>query len=103
MKEWDPSGKQGPRQPMPDLVTVLQPKEEEPISDKPMIGAPTWDDTYDVLLTLKRCHVTLASCDLVPGKPPGCCPSFVATLLLNMASRRQMPAGYCAGWLVQMM
>ena len=40
MKEWDPSGKQGPRQPMPDLVTVLQPKEEEPISDKPMIGAP---------------------------------------------------------------
>ncbi|KAK9827305.1 hypothetical protein WJX81_002659 [Elliptochloris bilobata] len=38
MKEWDPSGKQGPRQPMPDLVTVLQPKDEEPISDKPMIG-----------------------------------------------------------------
>ena len=39
MKEWDPSGKQGPKQPMPDLVTVLQPKDEEPISDKPTIGA----------------------------------------------------------------
>ncbi len=40
MKEWDPTGKQGPKQPMPDLVTVLQPKDEEPISDKPSIGAP---------------------------------------------------------------
>ena len=40
MKEWDPTGKQGPKQPMPDLVTVLQPKDEEPISDKPTIGAP---------------------------------------------------------------
>lgn len=49
MKEWDPSGKQGPRQPMPDLVTVLQPKEEEPISDKPMIGAPFLHDVYHVI------------------------------------------------------
>ncbi len=40
MKEWDPTGKQGPKLPMPDLVTVLQPKDEEPISDKPTIGAP---------------------------------------------------------------
>lgn len=50
MKEWDPSGKQGPRQPMPDLVTVLQPKEEEPISDKPMIGAPLLHDMDDMFL-----------------------------------------------------
>jgi len=29
MKEWDPSGKVGPRTPLPDVVTVLAPKEEE--------------------------------------------------------------------------
>jgi hypothetical protein len=29
MKEWDPSGKVGPRTPLPDVVTVLNPKEEE--------------------------------------------------------------------------
>ena len=60
MKEWDPSGKQGPRQPMPDLVTVLQPKEEEPISDKPMIGAPlcTMYDTFlPLICDILSCHV----------------------------------------------
>ena len=66
---------------MPDLVTVLQPKEEEPISDKPMIGAPFWDDTYDVLLTVKRCIVTLASCDLVPGQHLGSCPPLLPLCL----------------------
>ena len=28
MKEWDPSGKVGPRTPLPDVVTVLPPKED---------------------------------------------------------------------------
>ena len=27
MKEWDPTGKVGPRTPLPDVVTVLNPKE----------------------------------------------------------------------------
>lgn len=26
MKEWDPTGKVGPRVPLPDVVTVLAPK-----------------------------------------------------------------------------
>ncbi|KAL4433613.1 hypothetical protein ABPG75_000054 [Micractinium tetrahymenae] len=34
MKEWDPTGKVGPRVPLPDVVTVLAPKEEEYVSDK---------------------------------------------------------------------
>jgi len=29
MKEWDPSGKVGPRTPLPDVVTVLAPKEDD--------------------------------------------------------------------------
>jgi hypothetical protein len=29
MKSWDPTGKEGPKTPLPDVVTVLQPKEEE--------------------------------------------------------------------------
>lgn len=31
MQEWDPTGKNGPKRPLPDLVTILEPKEEEPI------------------------------------------------------------------------
>lgn len=34
MKEWDPTGKVGPRIPLPDVVTVLTPKEEEFVADK---------------------------------------------------------------------
>jgi len=34
MKDWDPSGKQGPRNPMPDVVVVHQPKDEEVPQDK---------------------------------------------------------------------
>jgi ribosomal protein S3 len=34
MKEWDPSGKVGPRTPLPDVVSVLTPKEEEFVSGK---------------------------------------------------------------------
>jgi len=29
MREWDPTGRQGPRVPLPDIVTVHEPKEEE--------------------------------------------------------------------------
>ena len=29
MKDWDPTGKQGPKIPLPDVVTVHTPKEEE--------------------------------------------------------------------------
>ena len=28
MMEWDPSGKVGPKKPLPDLVTILEPKED---------------------------------------------------------------------------
>ena len=35
MKEWDPTGKAGPKTPLPDVVTVLTPKEEEFVTDKP--------------------------------------------------------------------
>lgn len=31
MMEWDPTGKVGPKKPLPDLVTILEPKEEAPI------------------------------------------------------------------------
>lgn len=29
MLDWDPKGKQGPKTPLPDLVTIHAPKEEE--------------------------------------------------------------------------
>lgn len=29
MLDWDPNGKQGPKTPLPDLVTIHPPKEEE--------------------------------------------------------------------------
>jgi small subunit ribosomal protein S3e len=28
MMEWDPSGKVGPKKPLPDLVTIIEPKED---------------------------------------------------------------------------
>lgn len=32
MLEWDPTGKNGPKKPLPDMVTILEPKEEpEPV------------------------------------------------------------------------
>ena len=37
MLDWDPTGKTGPKKPLPDMVTVHKPKEEESI-DKPFIG-----------------------------------------------------------------
>lgn len=34
MKDWDPTGKQGPKIPLPDVVTVHTPKEEDaPVRD----------------------------------------------------------------------
>eukprot|EP00798_Chlamydomonas_sp_ICE-L_P014391 gene14391-20393_t len=38
MKDWDPYGKKGPKTPMPDLVKVIEPKEDEYVSDKPYVG-----------------------------------------------------------------
>ncbi len=29
MKSWDPTGREGPRTPLPDVVKVHEPKEEE--------------------------------------------------------------------------
>ncbi|KAL1922110.1 40S ribosomal protein uS3 [Calcarisporiella thermophila] len=38
MLPWDPTGRVGPKTPLPDVVTILEPKEEAPIS------APTSED-----------------------------------------------------------
>lgn len=38
MKDWDPTGRQGPKMPLPDVVKVHEPKEEEIYTDKPYIG-----------------------------------------------------------------
>ena len=32
MKAWDPEGLTGPTKPLPDMVTIVEPKEEAPIS-----------------------------------------------------------------------
>ncbi|MBA0594145.1 hypothetical protein Gorai_011063 [Gossypium raimondii] len=34
MLDWDPKGKQGPMTPLPDLVTIHPPKEEEEYTEK---------------------------------------------------------------------
>jgi small subunit ribosomal protein S3e len=31
MLGWDPEGKQGPSKPLPDMVTIVEPKEEQKI------------------------------------------------------------------------
>jgi len=38
MLDWDPKGKQGPMTPLPDMVTIHTPKEEEEFASKPYIG-----------------------------------------------------------------
>lgn len=38
MKDWDPTGRQGPKMPLPDVVKVHEPKDEEIYSDKPYVG-----------------------------------------------------------------
>lgn len=41
MLPWDPSGKTGPKKPQPDVVKVLEPKEEEePQAQKPAPRPP---------------------------------------------------------------
>ena len=40
MLDWDPKGKQGPKTPLPDLVTIHSPKEEEEyIRPAPVLAA----------------------------------------------------------------
>lgn len=38
MKDWDPTGRNGPRTPLPDVVKVHEPKDDEFLADKPSIG-----------------------------------------------------------------
>lgn len=38
MKDHDPTGKAGPKRQLPDVVKIIEPKEEEPIMDKPVVG-----------------------------------------------------------------
>lgn len=38
MRNWDPTGRLGPRMPMPDVVKIHEPKEEEYFADKPAVG-----------------------------------------------------------------
>lgn len=40
MKEWDPSGRQGPKTPLPDVVVVHAPKEDESGVAQVAAGAP---------------------------------------------------------------
>jgi small subunit ribosomal protein S3e len=42
MLDWDPKGKQGPKTPLPDIVTIHTPKEEEDYS-RPAAILPTTD------------------------------------------------------------
>merc|ERR1711912_4937 len=38
MLEWDPTGRQGPKTPFPDIVTIQKPKDEEDLLSKPHVG-----------------------------------------------------------------
>ena len=40
MKKWDPTGREGPKTPLPDVVTVLAPKEDESGVAQVAAGAP---------------------------------------------------------------
>lgn len=41
MLDWDPKGKVGPKTPLPDLVTIHPPKEEEQHFRAPEVAAAT--------------------------------------------------------------
>ena len=41
MKEWDPTGRQGPKTPLPDVVTIHAPKEDESGVAQVAAGAPS--------------------------------------------------------------
>lgn len=38
MLDWDPTGKNGPKTPIPDVVKILTPKEDEELYGKPFVG-----------------------------------------------------------------
>jgi hypothetical protein len=38
MKDFDPTGRNGPRMPLPDVVKVHEPKDDELVADKPFVG-----------------------------------------------------------------
>ena len=40
MLPWDPSGKTGPKKPQPDVVKVIEPKDDEPVPATPAAAAP---------------------------------------------------------------
>ena len=40
MLDWDPKGKQGPMTPLPDLVTIHPPKDEEEYKEQKEYEAP---------------------------------------------------------------
>ena len=40
MLDWDPKGKQGPKTPIPDVVTIHPPKEEEEYYRPAAVAAP---------------------------------------------------------------
>ncbi|KAI3975870.1 hypothetical protein MKX01_030715, partial [Papaver californicum] len=40
MLDWDPKGKNGPMTPLPDVVTIHQPKDEEDFISRPSMMAP---------------------------------------------------------------
>lgn len=40
MLEWDPKGKQGPTTPLPDVVTIHPPKEEDYVPQTEYVHAP---------------------------------------------------------------
>lgn len=42
MQEWDPTGKAGPKNPLPDLVTILEPKEDAPRPPATVAEVPTY-------------------------------------------------------------
>ncbi|KAK9667450.1 40S ribosomal protein S3 [Basidiobolus ranarum] len=53
MLDWDPSGKIGPKNPLPDMITILEPKSEsvvtEPISEDfaKKVEAPVVEETVE--------------------------------------------------------
>ena len=39
MRDWDPTGRAGPKTPLPDVVTVLAPKDEEGAAARAVVDA----------------------------------------------------------------
>jgi len=48
MLDWDPKGKQGPKTPLPDIVTIHTPKEEEEYSHPAIATAPVLANDIEV-------------------------------------------------------